>query len=112
MMQHNTIYIAGPMTGLPNYNYPAFHSLAARLRARGLVVVNPAELFQPEEQGLRWEYYMHRAISALLTCDSIIVMRGSGKSRGACLELIIAKSLHFRVSHDDGQTWEIADMEV
>ena len=111
-LRHNTIYIAGPMTGLPNHNYPAFHSLAARLRARGLVVVNPAELFPPEEQGQSWEYYMRRTLQALLTCNAIIVMKGSGRSRGACLELIMAKSLHFRVSHDEGQTWEIADREV
>lgn len=26
-----TIYIAGPMTGLPGYNFPAFHAKAAEL---------------------------------------------------------------------------------
>lgn len=28
-------YIAGPMSNCPDYNYPAFHAAAARLRAAG-----------------------------------------------------------------------------
>lgn len=29
------IYIAGPMTGLPDLNFPAFHNEARRLRMQG-----------------------------------------------------------------------------
>ena len=38
------LYLAGPMTGLPELNFPAFHAEAARLRALGYEVVNPAEI--------------------------------------------------------------------
>ena len=34
------IYIAGPMTGLPDFNYPAFNAAAARMRALGFEVEN------------------------------------------------------------------------
>lgn len=37
------IYLAGPMTGLPEFNYPAFHAEAARLRGLGYQVENPAD---------------------------------------------------------------------
>lgn len=39
------IYISGPMTGLPDFNYPEFNRVAAMLRARDDVelVYNPAE---------------------------------------------------------------------
>ncbi len=37
------IYLAGPMTGLPDYNFPAFMKAAAYLRSQGAIVFNPAE---------------------------------------------------------------------
>lgn len=37
------IYIAGPMRGYPEFNFPAFHAAAAKLRADGHTVFNPAE---------------------------------------------------------------------
>ncbi|WP_457825134.1 DUF4406 domain-containing protein, partial [Staphylococcus aureus] len=33
------IYVAGPMSGLPELNFPAFHAAAAELRAQGFDVV-------------------------------------------------------------------------
>jgi hypothetical protein len=36
-------YVAGPMRGIPEFNFPAFHAAAAKLRAEGWEVFNPAE---------------------------------------------------------------------
>lgn len=37
------IYLAGPMRGYPEFNFPAFRAAAAQLRAEGHTVFNPAE---------------------------------------------------------------------
>lgn len=37
------VYVAGPMRGIPEFNFPAFYSAASSLRGQGHEVFNPAE---------------------------------------------------------------------
>lgn len=37
------VYVAGPMQGIPHFNFPAFNAIALALRAKGHEVFNPAE---------------------------------------------------------------------
>lgn len=89
-------YISGPMTGLPGMNFSAFHEAAARLRAQGIDVVNPAEF--GEEPGKEWSDYMRKDILALMDCDRIYMLPGWTGSKGARLELHIARALGFEVN--------------
>lgn len=43
-----TLYIAGPMSGIPQFNFPAFIAAAAALRALGYTIISPAET-DPED---------------------------------------------------------------
>ena len=76
------IYLSGPMTGLPDFNYPAFNAEAARLRALGYHVENPAE--NPPQDS--WEAYMAVCIPQMATCDTIAQLPGWSESRGALRE--------------------------
>lgn len=100
------IYIAGPMTGLPELNFPAFHAEAAWLRAMGNQVINPAEInvdvpanFSTEaENHAHWQQCMRLDIAQLVTCDRIHMLAGWENSRGATLEHHIALSLGMEVT--------------
>lgn len=89
------VYIAGPMTGLPDYNYPAFHAAADRLRDLGYHVENPAGPGQVEGWG--WLDYMRRALAQLITCDAVALLPDWHLSRGAQVEHDLARSLGLKV---------------
>jgi len=89
------IYIAGPMTGLPEFNYPAFNAEAARIRALGYHVENPAE--NPDQENGAWEDYMKMALRQMLMCDTVAMLPGWGKSKGALIEYNLAKSLGLEI---------------
>jgi len=88
------IYLAGPMTGLPDYNYPAFHAETARLRALGFEVISPAEI---NPDGGTWETCMRRDIAQMLTCDTVAILPGWNQSRGANVEVELAIHLGITV---------------
>lgn len=88
-MPAHRIYISGPMTGLPDFNYPAFNAEAARLRALGYEVESPAE--NPQQPD--WEGYMRQALIQMLTCDAVAFLPGWAESRGALLERYVANQV-------------------
>jgi len=47
------IYLAGPMRGYPEFNFPAFMKAASELRSQGHTVFNPAER-DIERDGVSW----------------------------------------------------------
>ena len=97
------IYIAGPMTGLPDFNYPAFNAEAARLRAIGWDVENPAE--NPAPPSGEWIDYMRLAIPQLMTCDVIVLLPKWEKSRGARVEIRVARMMGMQRAKAGHITW-------
>ena len=96
MSKPKRIYIAGPMTGLPDHNFPAFHAAAERLRQAGWETVNPAENFDGRTD-LPRETYLRADIELLATCDAVAMLPGWEDSRGAKLEYLLAWELNMPV---------------
>lgn len=86
------LYLAGPMTGLPELNYPAFHAAAAALRALGHVVVNPAENPVPPCGGT-WVGYMRISVKQLADVEAVVMLPDWQSSPGALLEHRLAMDL-------------------
>lgn len=84
-----TLYISGPMTGIRDFNRPAFHAAAETLTARGYSVWSPADL--PE--GWTWEEYMAVCTQAVWRCDGLAMLPGWLTSRGANIERNLALDL-------------------
>ena len=91
------IYIAGPMSGHPDFNYPLFDRYAKLLRDRGNFVINPAEvgsLFAPPEK-IQADNSLRRLViraekSLICQCDIIYLLPHWESSPGARDELEIA----------------------
>jgi len=88
------LYLAGPMTGIPEHNFPAFNEAAEELRQAGYDVVNPAEQGSNEAS---WAEYMKRDIPLLLQCEAVATLPNWDASRGARLEVHIANALGMEV---------------
>ena len=105
-----TIYIAGPMRGYEEYNYPAFDRCANVLIAQGWEVVNPAQLdrdagkpmadplsFAPDTNYEDHEF-MRKAlcrdmVAICENCTAIYMMSKWENSKGAQAEWALAKAM-------------------
>lgn len=103
------LYIAGPMTGIPQFNFPAFNEMAERLRSQGYEVVSPAELDDDADRAMAlasidghvgsvektWGDFLARDVKLIADdgIDGILVLPGWEKSRGARLETFVANAL-------------------
>lgn len=104
-MQHKRcVYIAGPMRGLPRYNFPSFDAAATRFRDAGWDVINPADLDRAEgfeeSQDLPDDFLrdaMQRDLYAICHCQAIALLPGWEKSQGVAVELSLARLLGLEI---------------
>lgn len=87
-----TVYIMGPITGMPDFNRRAFYFAEAMIRHLGHHPVNPHEVSQyhPDKT---WRDYMRECIKALVDCDAVYKLPGWWRSHGALLESVICWGL-------------------
>ncbi|KQT75382.1 DUF4406 domain-containing protein [Microbacterium sp. Leaf436] len=90
------IYVAGPMTGLPELNYPAFRAAASELRAHGFDVEDPSENVNPTPDD--YHGWLRAGLAQLITCDGVALLPEWEKSGGARLEATVGATLGMRVA--------------
>lgn len=96
-----TCYLAGPMRGYPDFNFPAFHAAAADLRAKGWTVLSPAEAdlaqgFDPTKNtldGFDMSAALVRDVEMVAKSDAVILLPGWRKSKGSGIEYAVARYL-------------------
>lgn len=110
-MSKKKLYLAGPMSGIPYFNYPAFHQAAARLREAGYIVHSPAEDDTDWSVGnetgdeTKLEGFDRRKALAegihwlLKEADGVAVLSGWWSSKGAKLEVDVADAIVLPVYH-------------
>ena len=76
------VYIAGPMSGLPNFNRDSFNSAAREMIAVGNTPLNPAVF----PDGLTQCEYMQLCCPMVMMADELLMLRGWEKSAGAKVE--------------------------
>lgn len=90
------IYIAGPMTGYPDYNRAAFNAKASELMAEGHIVLNPAVL----PGGLCQSEYMDICVAMVRSADAIYLLNQWEESVGARAEHALAEKLGLTVIYE------------
>lgn len=94
-MNQLRLYIAGPMTGYDEYNYPAFDAAEEDLRAAGYLPFNPAK--SGGSSDLTWPDNMRLALRMMLGCEAVALLPEWERSRGASIEMRLAVDLGFDV---------------
>lgn len=87
------LYLAGPMSGYPDCNYPAFNEVEEHLKFAGFEVVNP----RLDGEGLHYVELLRRDLAGLLDCQGVAVLPGWEFSTGARNEVQVAGVLRMPV---------------
>lgn len=129
------VYLAGPMSGYPQFNFPLFYKAAEQLRADGWDIVSPAELDASTDPqipktalasatgshkdlvpGHTWGSLLARDVKMLADdgIDGIMFLPDWEKSRGARLEAFTGtqiKDFKFYRYIPDGDTYKTRSIE-
>ncbi|MEV0869445.1 DUF4406 domain-containing protein [Brachybacterium paraconglomeratum] len=92
------IYIAGPMSGLPDFNYPSFDRAEEDLATAGYHPLSPAVIahLSPADpgvlaDGLSYEDVLAASLQMLLNADAVALLDDWESSHGARLEVALAR---------------------
>jgi hypothetical protein len=94
-----TVYLSGPITGRHFITAAkAFLQAEKELALKGMKVMNPLRL--PHREGAGWAERVCLDLKYMMQhCDTIYMLKGWSTSKGARIELLVAKELRLKVIH-------------
>lgn len=88
------VYLSGPITGAPDYK-ERFLAAENKIKEKGFTeIINPARI---EIECLSWQEYMEIDMTLLDMCDTIIMLEGWERSKGAKIEKEYAEKKSYNV---------------
>ena len=111
------LYLAGPMRGIPEFNFPAFFEAAKKLRTEGHIVFSPAERDTLQHGESIWKgstgdlgpavqkgFSLREALQAdtkwiCMEAEGIALLPGWETSKGARAEKALAEALGLEVRY-------------
>lgn len=95
------IYVSGPMTGLPEKNYPAFKRVTTTLRATGHEVYCPSEYKDDGREFVLREGFKEYTSWICDHAEGIFMLSGWEASKGARAEHALAVALELRIMYEN-----------
>lgn len=109
--KYKKVYLSGPITGKPNDNIEEFEKYKQKFKNLNYEVVNPHDLFtrefvddlnrKLENKEITFEEYhdtfMRTDIKAMMDCDFVAVLNGYENSKGANIEVYIARNINMPI---------------
>jgi len=92
MNPNKMIYLSGPMSGIPEFNFPEFNHWADVLRKAGMSVINPAETAGGETD-LPREWFMRMDFHTIMAVDMVLLLPGWENSAGSKAEVVVAAEI-------------------
>ena len=109
-----TVYIATPITGVPEQNLPMVREIAKALESMGFSPIVPHDIDAPDHPGECPEAdtypgvtgqehgglcYLKEDLRVMLECGMVVAAPGWSKSRGATVEVELAKKVGIPVRY-------------
>ena len=105
MFDIKRVFISGPMTGIEDYNRPAFMAAEEKLKKAGFSVFNPA--WMRFDSGFGNDAIMAIDLMALSHCNYIYQLEGWDKSKGASAEWMTALAMGIKPVNVEWLNWYV-----
>lgn len=95
------VYLSGPISGDPEYE-EKFRAAEEALTSDGCTVLNPAKLSEAFP-GLSESKYLQLALTLVTYANTVYMMKGWERSKGACIEYLLAKQDGKQIMYQAGE---------